>query len=243
MPTYNDYGIVLNDYDFADADKILNIYTKENGLVRAICKGIRKLGSKLSGKVNQISCCCFQFAKGKNLDVVCDCEQINTFSLLRSDLTRLTYAILFAEVVSKFAHEKETESSHIYDLLYSSLDELQRTSDPELFSIKFITQFLSIHGYKPQLETCVSCSLEVLKSENIYLYSSILGGLLCSECASVIDHKPVDVDVLKIIREYGVQNTEREVRENVRKALALLKEHINHRAKSSIKTFDLVFSL
>ena len=161
MPTYNDYGIVLNSTDLNETDKILNIYTKENALVRAVCKGARKPVGKFASKTDQLSCCYFQFAKGKNLDTVCDLEQINGFSKLRASLPHLSHGILFLEVVSGFAHEKENESSEVYELLYSGLDNLQSASDPEIFSIKFIIDFLSIHGFKPQLETCVSCSLEV----------------------------------------------------------------------------------
>ena len=31
MPTYNDLGIILNSYEYGEADKILHIYTQKNG--------------------------------------------------------------------------------------------------------------------------------------------------------------------------------------------------------------------
>ena len=247
MPTYNDYGIVLNSYNFSESDKILNIYTKENGLVRAICKGTRKPTSRFSGRADQLSCSFFHLAKGKNLDIVSECEQINSFSYLRKDLTRLTYGVLFLEVVNSFAHEQESESAHVYDLLYTSLEKLQVVDNPELFSISFLIEFLSIHGFSPQLETCVSCSQEIVKSspETTYPYSSILGGLLCKNCLN-LDHKFVSSDVLKFLTtvETFQQNiSTASDRENIRKALDLLKEHINARAKNEINSFDMVFSL
>ena len=247
MPTYNDYGIVLNSYNFAEADKIFNIYTRENGLVRGLGKSVRKSGSKFGGRLDQLSCCNFQFAYGKNLDRICDCKQINSFPLLRADLARLTYGVLFLEVVSSFAHEKESESHFIYDLLYSSLDKLQVAGNPELFSIKFILEFLSIHGFSAQVNTCVSCStslqppassLQPLTASLKYFYSSALGGLLCAECAHLIDHKLVDIEVLKVIQKYETKSNE-----HIHLALDLLREHIDIRAKSKIKSFDLVFSL
>ena len=248
MPTYNDYGIVLNSYNFSESDKILNIYTKENGLVRAICKGVRKQNSRFSGRVDPLLCAHFHFAKGKNLDIVSECEQINSFSYLRKDLTRLTYGILFLEVVSNFAHEQESESSHIYNLLYTSLEKLQVVDSPELFSISFLIEFLSIHGFCPQFNTCVSCSQEVVRSvssEITYPYSSILGGLLCKNCLN-LDHKFVSSEVLKCLTtvetcRWNVSTIKD--RENIRKALDLLKEHINARAKNEVNSFDMVFSL
>ncbi len=250
MPTYNDYGIVLNSHDLGESDKILNIYTKENSLVRAVIKGARKPTSKFSGKIDQLSCCYFHFAKGKNLDTVCDCEQINSFPSLRSNLTRLTSAVLFLEIVSNFAHEDEGDSHYVYDLLYESLDYLQTSFNPDLDSVGFISKFLSLHGYKPQFETCVSCAVRADLASALsesYPYSSLLGGILCSNCSKLIDNKQIDFGVLKILLEseaadFHSQQIQVELK-NIRSALELLREHLDIRAKNKIKSFDLVFSL
>ena len=253
MPTYNDYGIVLSSYNLAESDKILNIYTKESGLVRAIAKGVKKLNSRFSGKVEPLSCCYFQFAKGKNLDIISDCSQINSFALLRTDLFRLTYGILFLEIVDNFAHEMESESIHIYDLLYSGLEQLQKINNLDLFSIKFIVDFLSVHGLSPQLETCVSCSAKISfnDTDEKYPYSGALGGLLCRNCSGFIDYKAVNYNVLKILEQYlyvysnSKNNSQSSLqsKESTNLTLGLLIEHINFRAKNKIKTFDLVASL
>ncbi len=246
MPTYNDYGIVLNSHDLGESDKILNIYTKENGLVRAVVKGVRKPTSKFSGKVDQLSCCYFHFAKGKNLDTVCDCEQINSFPSLRSNLTRLTNAVLFLEIVSNFAYEDEGDSHHVYDLLYESLNNLQVSNNPDLDSISFISEFLSLHGYKPQFKTCVHCSEDVegdIRSAQTVPYSSILGGILCNECAKIIDHKEIKSDVVNILQQESKETRKQGSKQNIRLTLDLLREHIDIRAKNKIKSFDLVFLL
>lgn len=246
MPTYNDCGIVLHSKNLAESDKILNIYTKKNGLVRAVAKGVKKLRSSFGRKVNQLSCCHFQFAKGKNLDVISDCSQINGFTLLRSDLIRLTYGILFIEIVSSFAREMESESSNVYELLYSSLNELQKTNSPDLLSVKFIMGFLSLHGLSPQFETCVSCSTGVKEftgSKNVF-YSSALGGLLCKKCADFIDHKVISSNVIEMLKDIKNQNFLHWAGQaQPLQALNFLREHVNIRAKKEIKTFDLMFSL
>lgn len=248
MPTYNDYGIVLSRYNLGESDKILNIYTKEHGLVKAVCKGARKIRSKFGPRVDQLSSCYFQFARGRNLDIVSECEQVNSFSKLKSDLTRLSYAVLFIEIVNSFAHELEAESSHIYSLLYSGLETLQKASSPELEALNFILEFLSVHGYKPQLETCVSCSKEVMKSGSLeigknYPYSDALGGLLCNQCSKIVDYKPVSTEVLRILKHQSLAEKSSYSQSDLRSALGLLQDHIDIRAKNKIKSFDLVFSL
>lgn len=244
MSTFNDYGIILSSHDLGESDKILNIYTKENGLLRAVAKGSRKASSKFGGKIDQFSCCYFHFANGKNLSTVCDCEQINSFSLLRSDLYRLTNAVLFLEIVSNFAHEDEHDSHHVYDLLYESLNNLQKSTVPYKDSIIFISNFLSLHGYKPQLDMCVHCSADVSKEpspEEGIPYSSILGGVLCKECSKIILHKKVKQSVLRASCFTPQISTLH--KEDIRLTLDLLREHLDIRAKNKIKSFDLVLSL
>ena len=244
MPTYNDYGIVLSSSRVFEADKILNIYTKGNGLVRALARGTRKLSSKFSGKLEQLSCSYFHFAKGRNMDTICDLKQVTSFPLLRSDLTLLSYGILFLEVVKSFAHEGETESKEIYDLLYKGLDELQNKTDPDLFALRFILEFLSIHGLRPQFKTCVSCNSAVRnqRSDIRFFYSSVLGGLLCKECSETIDNKLLSPEVLEVLEKAEEQNINFSDK-NINQALDLLREHTDQRAKHKIKSFDLVFSL
>jgi len=240
MPSYNDQGIILKSFNLSEADKILNIYTKENGLVRCIAKGAKKPSGKFSGRTDLLYCSFFQFAKGKNLDTLCDIEQITTFPKLRSSSNLLFYGILFLDIVNNFAQEEEEESNHIFELLYSMLDELQTSKSPEIVAIRFIIQFLSLHGLKPQLETCVACSKEIVKSKDTYPYSSILGGLLCDECLA-IDHISISNGILDILSLPTIQtNNDMETK---RGALKLLQKHINTRAKKEVKTFDLVFSL
>ena len=241
MPTYNDCGIVLKSFELSEADKIFNIYTRENGLVRAIGKNVRKAKSKIAGKVDQLSCSYFQFAKGKNLDIICDIEQITSFPKLRTNPLKIFYGILFLDIVNNFAHEGESDSHENYELLYSSLNELQTSENVELTSLRFISGFLSIHGFKPQLETCVACNSEIRnqKSEiRNFAYSSTLGGLLCKQCLH-IDHKMIPKSTIDLLMAHGsTLNTE-----DIRPALKLLQDHLNARSKKEIKSFDLVFSL
>lgn len=258
MPSYKDYGIVLKSFSFGEFDKLLNIYTKENGLVRAIAKGSKKSGSKFGGKLEVLSSCFFHLAKGKNLHTVIDCLQVNSFGGLRLDLERLTYGLLYLEVVSNFAHEYDSDSEKIYHLLYFRLNELQSAKDPHLLTLWFLVGFLSIHGFKPQLETCVSCSQRVTMEYSFYPYSSMLGGLLCNKCSKVIDHRLVELPVLNIIESMSSQCflTKKSDYDSllaahysllskgiIREAMDLIMEHINVRAKSRIKSFDLLVTL
>ncbi len=263
MPTFNDYGIVLHSYKLSESGKILNIYTKDHGLIKAVYKSTKTAKSSFRGKFDQLSCCYFQFAIGKSLYTICECEQINSFSLLRSNLVNLSAGILFLEIINSFSHEGEIDSIHTYNLLYSSLDKLQTNNEPDLLIVDFMIEFLSIHGYKPQLETCVSCSTviswdrdvarNVSTAQSSIPYSSILGGLLCIACSETLDHKMVHSETLELLQLLTTNSKSSnietlhsptfEAKGNIRSVLKLLREHLDLRAKNKIKSFDLLLSL
>lgn len=258
MATFNDKGIVLSSYNLGENDKIFSIYTRENGLVKAVAKGAKKQNSKFRGRLDLLSCCFFHFATGKNLETVCDLEQINSFSKIRKDLKKISYGVLFLEVVKNFSEKNESDSYLIYDLLYSNLENLQTSTNYELQLVKFLLEFLSIHGFKPQLDYCVSCNEEVASDQDLF-YSSNLGGILCTKCTST-DSKKINQSVLQILYEIGLETTDygvwfdenieknpiekKEYGElNLRESLEILKEHLNTRAKSKINSFEMIFSL
>ncbi len=243
MPTYNDTGIILNSFEYGEADKILNIYTKENGLVRAICKGVKKTNNRFRGKVDKLSCSSFQFAKGKNMDIVSECNHLNNFPTLRSDLLKLTYGLLFLEIVNSFAHEQDSESVEVYSLLYNGLDKLQIALNPARYSIKFITELLIVLGYKPQFNNCVMCSedIDLEEEREVFLFSSVLGGLLCSECHRFSEYREISKKIVDII-ENKTDNLEiTDV--DIKHTLKILKEYVSARTHKEIKSFDLAFSL
>jgi len=49
--SYKAEGIILKRINFSEADKILTIFTKRHGKVRAIAKGVRRLTSRKAGSV------------------------------------------------------------------------------------------------------------------------------------------------------------------------------------------------
>lgn len=258
MVTYNDNGIVLSSHNLSESDKIINIYTRNHGLVRAIAKGSRKTKSKFKGKIEKITALNLLFAKGKNLDIVSEAEITHSFSKLKTNLSFLSYGFLFCEIVKSFAHEREQDSFLTYDLLLSNLEKIPFEKDLNLLTIKFILEFLSIHGLLPQTENCVSCNADVdIELGDKKSYSIHYGGVLCHECSNT-PHIIIESSILKLIKsesqnitDYGIwekSSIGNEEQHKIDKSLLiktieLLKEHINHHGKEEIKSFDLVFSI
>lgn len=182
--------INLKSYSISEADKIIVMYSKEKGLIKGVAKGIKKMTSKLGGRMDMLVANKLMLNKGRNLDTICQAEALNTFLNLRSDMNKLFYAMYAGEIVSNFGIENDPNSEEIYNLFYTFLDCLSKSKTKiqiMMAVIRFQLKIMDITGYSLELEDCVRC-MKAPDSEDIY-FSIENGGILCKCCASDIVKK------------------------------------------------------
>jgi len=79
MRSYKTEGIVLKRINYGEADRILTIYTKRHGKIRAIAKGVRKLTSRKAGSLELFNNVVLFLVKGKNLDIITEAQTVDLF--------------------------------------------------------------------------------------------------------------------------------------------------------------------
>lgn len=176
---YRTEAIVLKRHDFGEADRIITLYTPHLGKLRAIAKGVRRPKSRLGGHVELFIHSNMLIAKGRNLDIVTQSENIHSFKHLREDLQRTSFACYVGEFVDQFTADHQ-ENYPTYQLLLKTLETISEGRDPELAARFFEVQVLGYLGYRPQLQTCVRCN--ALVGPNSNFFSAVNGGVLCPEC-------------------------------------------------------------
>ena len=92
MAVYKSKGIVLRSIRYSEADRILDLYTTEAGLVSAIAKGIRRTKSRFGARLEPLSCVDFVAYHGRTLDTVTQAETLRSFHGIREDLARFETA-------------------------------------------------------------------------------------------------------------------------------------------------------
>lgn len=187
--TYRTEAIVLRRSDFGEADRLLTLFSREYGKIRAIAKGARKPQSRKTGHVELFMRTRFLIAKGRNLDIVTQAEMVEGYNRLRDDLVRTTYASYAVELLDRFTPD-EDRNLHLYDLLSDMLRWLASSDNLLLAARYYELHLLSLLGYRPQLFQCVSCG-ESIEEQNQY-FSAELGGLLCPNCHRA-DGKAVEI--------------------------------------------------
>ena len=173
--TFRTEAIILKRSDFGEADRLLTLFSREFGKIRAIAKGARKPQSRKTGHVELfMRSNCF-FAKGRDINILTQAEMVAPYVELREDLVRTTYAAYAVELLDRFTVDEEPHFE-IYHLLSEALGWFATHEDVRLVARFFELHLLTMVGFRPQFFYCVA-SGESIEEEDQH-FSAELGGLL-----------------------------------------------------------------
>ena len=116
-------SIVLKHSEWGEADRILTLFTREQGKIKAIAKGVRKIRSRRAGHLEPFTHVSLQLASSKDMPIVTQAETIESFPALREDLVSIGQASYLIELLDRFTYE-EGENVALFNLLRSSLERL-----------------------------------------------------------------------------------------------------------------------
>ena len=193
-------AVVLRHNDWGEADRLLWIFTRASGKVRAVAKGVRKLRSRKAGHLEPFTRVNLLLARGREMWIITQAEAVDAYLALRADLLRVGYAAYAVELLDRFTYE-EGENIPLYNLLINTLGRIDQEENPALAVRYYEVRLLDHLGYRPQLMTCANCG-NAIQPEDQY-FSPAQGGVLCPSCgAGVQGALPVSVTALKYLRHF-----------------------------------------
>lgn len=196
-------GIVISETNYSESSKILNVLTKDYGLIGIISKGCRNIKSKLRSVSTKLTYGYFHISyKENNLSTLIEVDVLNEFRNIKTSLTKIgysSYLIDFARQVTK-----EDNDSKIFDILEASLIKIEEGLDPGLITNIVELKYLAFLGVMPTLDKCSKCG----STKDIITISGDDGGYICKSCYQneyITDEKTIKllrmfnfVDILKI---------------------------------------------
>src|ERR1700722_7634980 len=200
MHSYTATGIVLHRTLLGETDKILTLYTREHGKIPAGAKGARKSTSRISGATELFTTTRFLIARGRSLDVVSQCEIVNSFPNLRLDLERLARATYLCELLDRMTLDRDSSAcEELHDLTVAALSLLQRAQlYPDGVVHAYELHLLFELGYAPVLDRCARCH-KILDNRTA-AFSAAQGGVLCERDRDLArDAVPLTQDALKTL--------------------------------------------
>lgn len=146
---YSTQGLILGRRNYGEADRILSVYTKEQGRVAYMARGIRKPKSRKRGHLEIFSLVNLGVNTSRGLDLISEAEIINDFPGIRKSLNKVALAYYFMEVVGKITHEGE-KNEELFDFIINTLNKLELENGLKEQRSLFIKNILTILGYWPE---------------------------------------------------------------------------------------------
>jgi DNA repair protein RecO (recombination protein O) len=220
-------AVVLKHTDYGEADRMLTLYTRERGKVRALAKGVRKTRSRKAGHLEPFTRASLQLATGRHWYVVSQAEARETHNELRESLDAIGHASYVVELVDRFTYEEE-QNEPLFRLLAQTLVRLNNDDPPDLVVRYYEIRLLDYLGFRPELTHCV-VSGEEIRPEDQYFSASLGGAVAPQHGRGLSGATPVSMEALKYMRHFqrsSYQDTLRAViSPQVKKELEVLMQY------------------
>lgn len=178
MQTFLVEGVILNTYDFGDANRVVTLYTKEFGKLEVNAYGCRRARNPISGVIQMFNQIRAEIKSGAQVDSIHDADVINFYPNLTADIERLSYASIFFEIVNKMMLPKIVDVG-VYNLLEDSLPALN-LKNPQIAALISIVQFMEFSGFQLNYKNCVRCGKNIEGDASLSLAD---GGAICESCS------------------------------------------------------------
>lgn len=187
-------GIVLSTTDYKETSKILNVLTKEHGLIGIMSKGCKSLKSP-----NRVCSSTFTYGvfniyyKKDKLSTLVSCDILDYFKNIRTDIEKVSYLNYLCSLTKNVL--KQEKNDNIYNILISGIKKIEEGLNPLVITNIIELKYLDYLGVPVNLDECVVCGSN--KVINLSIYH---GGYVCASCnqnANIVDPKTI-----KMLRMY-----------------------------------------
>ena len=146
-------GIVLARTDFGEADRILTILTPDQGKIRAIAKGVRKVKSKLAGGIELFSVSHISFIHGKSDIYTLTSTRLDKhYGHIVKNLDRTMFAYEVLKTINR--NTEDNADPEYFDLLNVTLQALDdQNIEQAIIQFWLNLQLLKLAGHEPNLQS------------------------------------------------------------------------------------------
>ena len=174
-------ALVLREVKYKEADRILTLFTSDNGKITAKARGALRKGSRTAAATQQLSWSDMILFFNKGKWTVNEASVIEAFDGLKADIVSFALGSYFAECVEALSVEDQKDGE-LLSLALNSLYALSRKlHDPRKIKAAFELRLMSLSGYHPSVERCASCG-EENPSEPVF--DLLDGRLFCRKCCT-----------------------------------------------------------
>lgn len=211
-------GFILKEIPYGETSKIINVLTKDKGIIGIICKGAKSMKSKLRAFTSVYSYGVFNlYYKEDKMSTLVSADIIDPLKNIKSDLTLISYLTYISDLTYQVC--KEVKSSLVYDLFINTILKIEKGIDPLTLMNILELKYLPLLGVGLNLDECIRCG----STKAIVTIDASYGGLICQNCYQ--NEIIVDKKVIQLIRMYyyvdiksiGTINVKEEYKQTINK--------------------------
>lgn len=123
MQFVHDEGFIIKRHNFGEADRILTIFSKENGKIPVIAKGVRKITSRRGALLEPFNLVKFHTVQSYSMKVLTEVELVSSFDSYKSDLESYKKILVVCELIDALCAEDVVVGSiykNLLDFAYGS---------------------------------------------------------------------------------------------------------------------------
>jgi DNA repair protein RecO (recombination protein O) len=192
--------------DYREADKIVTLFTLEQGKLKGIARGAKRSVRRFGGALELFARLKLEITIKEGLAQLHTADIVTVFPRIRADLIKIGHAGYACELTDALLPEG-LRNPRLFRLLRAYLEHLDRfpatPSDRRFFELNL----LNVLGYRPALEQCAECAME-LAGGACFRPAAAACGLLCEQCGR--GGSPVSATTVALFRQtlatgkYGV---------------------------------------
>ena len=172
-------GLILSQSDYKESDLLMQVITKEHGIISLVAKAAKKINSKN----HFLPLCLYEFIidykDGKTIYTIHGNKLINKY-FDEKNIEMMSFKNMLVELVLK---NREIDC---YDELLFVLDNIDNKNKYLLGSL-FVSYFIKQFGIMPEVDRCVLCD-----NTKVVSISNKDGGFLCHNHLNGHDVLPVE---------------------------------------------------
>lgn len=188
-------GIILKESPYGDTSKIIQVLTKEYGLISIMCKGAKSVKSKLRASTLLFTYGDFYiYYKENKLSNLTNVDVLDIFPNIRSNITLIGYISYLSDLTIQVL--KQAQNASIYNDLMEAIKKIEKNYDPMIITNIIELKFLPYLGVGISLDGCALCG----NKNEIVTIDGDSGGYICKNCYT--NEIIVDSKTLKLLRMY-----------------------------------------
>jgi DNA repair protein RecO (recombination protein O) len=237
---YRDDAVVLRVQKLGESDRIVTLFTRHHGRVRAVAKGVRRTTSRFGGRLEPFGHVDIQLMEGRSLEMVSQVEGIELYGAkFFGDYPRYTAASAIAETAERLTSIEQEPSLRLYLLTLGAIRALALGEHAgSLVLDAYLLRAMGAAGWAPALRECAVCGAAGPHRG----FSVPAGGAVCADCRppGAANPSPITLALMVALAEGDWPVADGSDQANRREASGLVSAHLQWHLERALRSLPLV---